>query len=115
MTATLAAGETKRYDNVLKTLFGFESGAAGAIRITANETHFQVPRAIADRFASAVQRTAGTEDGGDVAIELAPDTPRDTARQNRKGNDTRPRPAHAGGEGKKPWHKRPHRKGPRPQ
>ncbi len=35
VTATLAAGETKRYDNVLKTLFGFESGAAGAIRITA--------------------------------------------------------------------------------
>ena len=91
----------------------------GAIRIAANETHFQIPRAIADRFVSAVQRTAGSEDGGDVAIEVSPETPRDTARQNRQsrtGNDTRPRPVQsAGGEGKKPWHKKPHRKGPKPR
>jgi ATP-dependent RNA helicase DeaD len=87
----------------------------GAIRITANETHFQVPRAIAEKFASAVARTAGTEDGGDVQIEAAPDTPREAARQNRKGNDAKPRPqrADAGGKGK-PWQKKPHRKGPRP-
>ena len=91
----------------------------GAIRIAANETHFQIPRAIADLFVSAVQRTAGSEDGGDVAIEVSPETPRDTARQNRQsrtGNDTRPRPVQsAGGEGKKPWHKKPHRKGPKPR
>ena len=37
----------------------------GAIRISANETHFQVPRAIAGKFTSALMRTAGTEDGGD--------------------------------------------------
>ncbi|HWK41368.1 MAG TPA: DEAD/DEAH box helicase [Croceibacterium sp.] len=58
----------------------------GAIRISANQTHFQVPRAISDKFAAAVARTAGTEDGGDVTIVLAPDTPRDAARQHRKGS-----------------------------
>ncbi len=85
----------------------------GAIRISANETHFQVPRAISDRFSSAVARTAGTEDGGDVTIELAPDTPREVARERRKGNDTKPRPTHGGGEGKKVWPKKTHRKGPK--
>ena len=57
----------------------------GAIRISANETHFQVPRAIAGKFTSALMRTAGTEDGGDVRIEPSPDTPREAARQHRKG------------------------------
>ncbi|MBW8785579.1 MAG: DbpA RNA binding domain-containing protein, partial [Novosphingobium sp.] len=57
----------------------------GAIRISANETHFQVPRPVADKFAAAVARTAATEDGGDVRIEASPDTPRDAARQHRKG------------------------------
>jgi len=73
----------------------------GAIRISANETHFQVPTAIADKFSSALSRTAGTEDGGDVRIELSPSTPRDAARQHRKG----PRPGH-----KPPG---PHGRGPR--
>ena len=41
---TLAAGETRRYDNVLKTLFGFDSGAAGAIRITASGRVLAVSR-----------------------------------------------------------------------
>ena len=95
----------------------------GAIRISANETHFQVPRAIADRFASAVARTAGTEDGGDVAIEVAPDTPRDAARQRkREGNDRAPRgdvkarPVHHGrptNAPQKPRGPKPHRKGPK--
>ena len=84
----------------------------GAIRIGANETHFQVPRAISAKFAAALARTAGTEEGGDVTIELSPDTPRDAARERRKGNDAQPRAAHGGS--KKPWHKKPHRKGPRP-
>ena len=49
----------------------------GAIRIGANETHFQVPRAVADKFAGALARTAGAEDGGDVRIEaLARDAAR---------------------------------------
>ncbi|ANY21216.1 ATP-dependent RNA helicase DeaD [Tsuneonella dongtanensis] len=85
----------------------------GAIRIGPNETHFQIPRTIADRFASTVARTAGSEDGGDVAIELAPDSPREVARERRKGNDVRPRPVGQGATGKKPWPKKPHRKGPR--
>jgi ATP-dependent RNA helicase DeaD len=79
----------------------------GAIRIGPNETHFQVPRPIADKFAAALVRTAGSEDGGDVTIELSPDTPRDTARQHRKGPGTGvpssagPRPDRPGG--KKPF------------
>ena len=56
----------------------------GAIRIAANETHFQIPRAVVDKFSAALGRTAGTEDGGDVMIERSPETPRDTARQQRR-------------------------------
>lgn len=110
----------------------------GAIRISANETYFQVPRAIADKFDSALARTAGTEDGGDLAIERSSDTPRDAARQKGKGSNVHGRPVHTGaprkgpargakvrgagndakpwvkGPGKKPGPKKPHRKGPRP-
>ncbi len=107
----------------------------GAIRIRANETHFQIPRASADKFAAALSRTAGAEDGGDVTIERAPDTPREAARENRKaagparvhsagprgagagagprGPDSRPRPAGPGGPPRKAWPKKPHRKGPK--
>ncbi|OYW46117.1 MAG: DEAD/DEAH box helicase [Sphingomonadales bacterium 32-68-7] len=107
----------------------------GAIRISANETHFQIPRASADKFAAALSRTAGAEDGGDVTIERAPDTPREAARENRKaagparvhsagprgagagagprGPDSRPRPAGPGGPPRKAWPKKPHRKGPK--
>jgi ATP-dependent RNA helicase DeaD len=58
----------------------------GAIRIAQNETHFQVPRAVAEKFTSAVARTVGTEDGGDILIEVAPDSPREVARHHRKGD-----------------------------
>jgi len=110
----------------------------GAIRISTNETHFQVPRAVAEKFASALARTAGTEDGGDVRIEASPDTPRDAARQHRKpsgpgrsgpaegvriearkgaraGNDAKPRANRPDGAAKKAWPKKPHRKGHKPQ
>jgi ATP-dependent RNA helicase DeaD len=92
----------------------------GAIRIGPNETHFQIPRAIAERFDGAVRRTASAEDENDVTIEHAPEGPRQAARQNRKGNDAprqgpnngpRVRPVAQGG--KKPWPKKPHRKGSR--
>lgn len=66
----------------------------GAIRISANETHFQIPRAIAQKFTSAVARTAGSEEGGDVVILPAPDTPRQAARANRK-HARASKPAHA--------------------
>jgi ATP-dependent RNA helicase DeaD len=99
----------------------------GAIRIGPNESHFQVPRAAADKFAAALARTAGTDDGGDVTIELSTEAPRDAGRPQRAGgkphgrpggprqgpragNDARPRPAGSGGP-KKAWPKKPHRKG----
>jgi ATP-dependent RNA helicase DeaD len=110
----------------------------GAIRIGANESHFQVPRAIADKFAAALARTAGAEDGGDVTIELSADAPHDAARPHRKrsnaqgrqgpagfphkgppgaartasraGERAKPRPDRSGAA-KKGWPKKPHRKG----
>jgi ATP-dependent RNA helicase DeaD len=93
----------------------------GAIRIGANETHFQIPRAIAGRFQQAVARTAGAdgEDESGVRIEVSEGGPREVARVHRKGgrpNDGPPRPhpgANAGPRGKpKPHHKGP--RGPRP-
>ena len=87
-------------------------GEVGAIRIGPNETHFQVPRPVAERFAASVARTAGSEDGGDVAIELAPDSPREVARERRKDNGAAPRPHRPDGGAKKQWPKKPHRKGP---
>ena len=111
----------------------------GAIRISANETHFQVPRAIAGKFSAALSRTGGAEDGDDVRIEPAPDTPRDAARQNRKAagpsgkksrphkgprvggpkegrpvQDANPRENRADRAGKRPASKKAHRKGVRP-
>jgi ATP-dependent RNA helicase DeaD len=99
----------------------------GAIRIGPNETYFQVPRTIADKFASALTRTASSEDGGDVTIEPAPDTPREAARNRRpttarpergpkgKGapNDSKPRGPRNEAGPKMPWPKKPHRKGPK--
>ena len=57
----------------------------GAIRIGPQETHFQIPRAVADKFADALKRTAGDkENGGDINIEPSPEAPRDAARRSRK-------------------------------
>ena len=58
----------------------------GAIRIGANETHFQVPRPIADKFASALQRTADPdgEDESGIRIVAADGPPREAARDNRR-------------------------------
>lgn len=75
----------------------------GAIRIGPAETFFQVPRPIADRFADAVARTAGTEDGGDIRIEMSADSPREMARDNRKAG---------GAGGKPPFKRREERTGP---
>jgi ATP-dependent RNA helicase DeaD len=74
----------------------------GAIRIAPNETHFQVPRAIEAKFRDAVKRTAnpGAEDESGITIELAPDSPREVARDNVRQHKPR---------GEAP---RPHRKGP---
>ncbi|NBC35418.1 DEAD/DEAH box helicase [Novosphingobium sp. FSY-8] len=75
----------------------------GAIRISANQTHFQIPNAIAARFSAALARTAqeGAEDESGIHIELSPDTPREVARTNARGGNDRPqrgpRPGGSGG------------------
>ena len=92
----------------------------GAIRIAANETFFQIPRALEAKFRAAVARAAqpGSEDESGITIDLSPETPRDAARENRprgehrgnRRNDRGPRPA-----GRPPFKgkPKPHRKGPR--
>ena len=78
----------------------------GAIRIGPNETFFQIPKAIAEKFAAAAQRTA--QDGEDeepVNIERSATGPREMARVNRKQGGFQDRPA--GGPHGKP---RPHGK-----
>lgn len=61
----------------------------GAIRIGPEETYFQIPRQIADKFADAVARSAqseATRDGDEdpVLIEMSESGPRDAAKGNRK-------------------------------
>jgi ATP-dependent RNA helicase DeaD len=57
-------------------------GEIGAIRILPGETHFQVPRAIAARFAAALVRTAdGDDEDGAVRIEPSDGPPRPPPRQ----------------------------------
>ena len=79
----------------------------GAIRISANQTHFQIPRQIAARFQSALQRTArdGAEDETGIHIELAPDSPREAARDNARDGARQ-------GRGHPAGPRKPHRKGP---
>ena len=83
----------------------------GAIRIAANETMFQVPRAIAGKFMAAVKRTVGQEDEGAVQFEQVQGAPPQPDRGPRRANNgpvpvrhqARPtlRPAGAGGGGNK--------------
>ncbi len=74
----------------------------GAIRIGPNETFFQIPRTLADRFGDAVKRTAEAEDENDrVLIEPSAEAPRDIARERRKDHGPR-------------VHAKPHRKGGAP-
>ncbi|MBX7501881.1 DEAD/DEAH box helicase [Qipengyuania sp. YG27] len=72
----------------------------GAIRIGQHESWFQVPRAVAAKFADAVARTASPEDEQDaIAIIEAPEGPRMEARENRKQGGPR---VHARPMGKGP-------------
>lgn len=83
----------------------------GAIRIAANESFFQIPRAIERRFRDAVARTSvlGAEDESGIVIDLSPETPRDAAKGNRRAAAPHaPRPFR-----QKPTGGKPHRKGPR--
>lgn len=80
----------------------------GAIRIAATETWFQIPRAIAGKFAAATQRTAsadGTDESG-IRIEQAEGGPADTPRRSAKHNARQ----HRAPTGNRPA--KPHRKGP---
>ncbi len=73
------------------------------------ETHFQVPRAIADKFAAAVLRTADPERDDESGIRIEPgEAPRDAARENRRSAPNHGAPRGGPGGGKP----RPHRKGP---
>ncbi|HEX8579611.1 MAG TPA: DEAD/DEAH box helicase [Allosphingosinicella sp.] len=85
----------------------------GAIRIAANESMFEVPRAAAARFAASVKRTATDDDGeGSVRIEAVDGKPRDAARENRRqGPPSGPRGA---GPGPRLAGPRPGGAGPRP-
>ena len=88
----------------------------GAIRIGPNETFFQIPRNVADKFAAAVQRTAGGEDDEEkILIEPSNEAPRDVARENRRGGPPQRRDnarGSGGPGGDRPKVKpKPHRKG----
>ncbi|WP_338426339.1 DEAD/DEAH box helicase [Sphingopyxis kveilinensis] len=65
----------------------------GAIRIGPKETMFNIPRAIADRFAEAVVRTANQdgEDDSGVSITPAPDGPTYPPRRDKGSGDRAPR------------------------
>lgn len=76
----------------------------GAIRVAATETLFEVPSAVADRFAAAIKRTANEDDG--TIIEPAMGPPANNDRRPPRGA---PRPRHAA----KPFPKAPHGR-PRP-
>jgi ATP-dependent RNA helicase DeaD len=79
----------------------------GAIRIGADETHFQVPRTIAGKVTAAIARTAdGEGEQADIRIEPS-EGPRSAARGNRDGRPHapgaphRPRPFRPGGPKRK--------------
>ena len=95
----------------------------GAIRIAPGETCFQIPRALAQRFAEAVKRTADSEGEGEVNIVLAEGPPGPTDRGDHGANlrpDQRPRARPGPRSGPpparatiKPYASKP--KGPRPR
>ena len=60
-------------------------GEVGAIRIGANETYFQVPRAVAGKFTAALARTAQGEDEQDRLRIEPSDGPRMAERGDRGG------------------------------
>ena len=74
----------------------------GAIRIAGDETRFEIPRALAGRFQSALKRTAGDEDG-ELRIEPADGPPQgERGRGPRPGPRYQPRPSRPGGRTHRP-------------
>jgi ATP-dependent RNA helicase DeaD len=72
----------------------------GAIRLGDEQSHFEVPRAVADRFAEAVERTAGGEDSdeGSLVIGRADGPPQG---HSRSGPPRRPEGRSGSGSGYK--------------
>jgi len=92
----------------------------GAIRIGANETHFQVPRTIAAKFNAALIRTAREENEEDSVYIAPSDGPSEAPREQRGGanrpaqHQAKPfRPGRPSGNGpaRPGVHRKPHRKG----
>ena len=76
----------------------------GAIRIGQHESWFQVPRAIAPKFAETLERTFSSDDEQDaIVIAESSEGPRVEARSNRKAGGARvqAKPFHKG-KGDKP-------------
>ncbi|WFL77632.1 DEAD/DEAH box helicase [Altererythrobacter arenosus] len=91
----------------------------GAIRIGQHESWVQIPRAIAPKFADALQRTASSDDEQDaIRIEESAEGPRMEARENRKhgGEKVHAKPFRKGPGGGKPRapFKRDNKDGPKP-
>ena len=82
----------------------------GAIRIGQQETHFQVPRAVAGKFSDALARTAGAEGEDAVRIEQAPSGPEAGTRGDHGAATLRRRPP---GQGSPPKRSGPPPRGPR--
>ncbi|WP_308813730.1 DEAD/DEAH box helicase [Sphingomonas sp. GV3] len=94
----------------------------GAIRINPNDTLFELPRGVADRFLASVRRTANPEsDEGSLTILPFSGNPRDAMREGgargggQRGGDNAARPQRPGSMGGAPRHQakpfRPKRKG----
>ena len=67
----------------------------GAIRISADETHVQIPRALKAKFDAALERTAKSEDPEDT-IHIEPsEALRHMARENRREGGARRKPRDA--------------------
>ncbi|SDA34047.1 DEAD/DEAH box helicase [Sphingomonas sp. NFR15] len=62
----------------------------GAIRIAANETAFQIPRALAGKFLASVKRTQGEEAEGGVQFEQLANGPQEAPRGPRRANGPAP-------------------------
>ena len=58
----------------------------GAIRIAADQTLFEIPRAVAGRFVAALKRTAADDPDGEGSVRFEPvqGSPREEARSNRR-------------------------------
>jgi ATP-dependent RNA helicase DeaD len=76
----------------------------GAIKIGASETQFDIPRAVAARFADSLKRTAQEDPDDGIMIIPMEGSPRADARENRRKG---PPPHRPGGHAAKPYRGKP--------